>query len=93
MQQCDTDVTDSDPAEKLDQLKGVTAEVIAEGKKVDDLKKVRVKRLTSSPDSSIFQRQFFSHFSLLKTNSCRARSVFSKWCHRANPVVRLSLTS
>ena len=41
MEECDTTLhPDSDPKEKMDQLKAITNDVIAEGKKVDDLKKV-----------------------------------------------------
>ena len=41
MEECDTTLhPDADPKEKMDQLKAITNDVIAEGKKVDDLKKV-----------------------------------------------------
>ena len=42
MGQCDMHLApDADPHEQIDQLKALTSDVIAEGKKVDDLKKVR----------------------------------------------------
>ena len=42
MEQCDTELhPDSDPTKKIDQLKSLTGDVIAEGKKVEDLKKVQ----------------------------------------------------
>ena len=44
MEECDTTLhPDSDPKEKMDQLKAITNDVIAEGKKVDDLKKVNTR--------------------------------------------------